>query len=62
MGRVLIMSDIIQDVMNEEVGIDFNGTPTTGKNSLVVEFEAVILDGAIIQNDMNAVDEIQNTF
>ena len=40
----------IQNVMTPEIGIDFIGVPTSGRNRLVVNFTPIVNNGAVYQN------------
>jgi hypothetical protein len=52
---------IIQNTLNEsEPGVDFVGTPTRGTNKLITQFSFFDTETDDIQNDLNALDIIEN--
>ena len=48
--------------MVAEIGIDFTGTPLTGTNRLVVDFEPIVNDGVEVQDIMTGTDIIEDEF
>lgn len=52
--------DSIQNVMTPEIGIDFIGTPTSGRNRLVVKYAPIVNAGAVYQNVFSSAKVIQD--